>query len=127
MNMPVIAIAFGILLDLLGTAGFVATGMQHKTSLIPCAFGGVLLISGVIALTNAGLRKHLMHLSAAVGLFGALGGLGMSLPKLLKGAELARPMATWMQLAMGVLCLVFVGLCVKSFRDARKAREAAGA
>ncbi|MDX2080259.1 MAG: hypothetical protein SFU53_05695 [Terrimicrobiaceae bacterium] len=121
--MPKLAIVFGVLLDLLGTAAFLATGASHFTALIPVFFGTPLIICGILALSQPGIRKHVMHVAALFGLLGTLGGLGMGLPKL--GALLAgtaeRPLAIQLQIAMGVLSLVFVILCVKSFIDARRA------
>jgi hypothetical protein len=45
----------------------------------------------------------------------------MGLPKIsgLIAGTLERPTAVIMQIAMGVVCLVFLALCVKSFVDAR--------
>jgi len=120
--MPRLAITFGIILDLLGIAGFVFTGAQHPTALIPCAFGTLILLCGIIALRVPGSRKHVMHAAATVGLLGALGGLGMGLPKIaaaLDGTS-TRPLAVWLQIAMGAISLVFVVLCAKSFVDARR-------
>lgn len=65
---------------------------------------------------------HLMHLAALCGLLGALGGLGMAVPKLIRG-DLERPLAIASQVSMGVVCLIFVILCVRSFIQARKARQ----
>lgn len=94
------------------------------TALIPLAFGTPILVCGALALAKPGLRKHVMHVAAMFGLLGTLGGLGMGLPKL--GAVLAgtapRPVATALQIVMGVLSLIFLALCVKSFIDARRAR-----
>lgn len=119
-----LAIIFGILLDLLGSVAFIASGANAPTALIPSAFGMVILVCGILAKVKPGIRKHVMHVAAVFGLLGTLGGLGMGLPKL--GAVLnhtaARPFAVWVQLGMGVLCLVFLVLCVKSFIDARRAR-----
>jgi hypothetical protein len=47
----------------------------------------------------------------------------MKLPSLLAGQEVARPAAVISQSIMGALTAVFVALCVKSFIDARKARQ----
>ena len=47
----------------------------------------------------------------------------MGIPKLLKGNQSPAVLG---QLVMGVLCLVFVYLCVQSFVAVRKAREASG-
>jgi hypothetical protein len=66
-----------------------------------------------------------MHGAALVGLLGTLGGLGMSVPKLVRSEPLARPIATYSQLALGILAAIFVVLAVKSFIDARRSRRAA--
>lgn len=123
--MPKLAIIFGLLLDLLGVAAFLATGSTHITALIPTFFGTPILAAGIVSLTFPNVRTHAMHVAAAFGLLGTLGGLGMGLPKL--GALLAgtaeRPVAIQLQIAMGVISLIFLGLCVKSFIDARRARQ----
>lgn len=122
--MPKLAIIFGLILDVLGVASFIATGATHLTALIPSIFGTMIFLSGILAHVRPGLRKHAMHVAAMFGLFGTLGGLGMGLPKI--GAVLAgaaeRPVAVVMQIAMGLISLVFLGLCVKSFIDARRAK-----
>jgi len=122
--MPKLAIIFGLILDLLGVGAFVATGATHYTSLIPSVFGTVILICGLVAVVRPGIRKHAMHVAAMFGLLATLGGLGMGLPKLglLLAGTAARPLAVSMQIAMGVISLIFVALCVKSFIDARRAR-----
>ncbi|HEY5792401.1 MAG TPA: hypothetical protein VIS74_03825 [Chthoniobacterales bacterium] len=122
--MPLLSIVFGALLDLLGAYGFVSTGGTHYTSLIPSAFGTLLILCGLLALALPSARKHFMHAAATVGLLGTLGGLGMGLPKLsalLAGAA-ARPSAVVLQILMGVISLVFVALCVRSFILARRAK-----
>lgn len=122
--MPKIAITFGLILNALGVASFLATGATHLTALIPAIFGTVIFLSGIIAHVRPGARKHAMHVAAMFGLLGTLGGLGMGLPKI--GAVLAgtavRPVAVLMQISMGLIALVFLLLCVKSFIDARRAK-----
>lgn len=122
--MPKLAIIFGLILDLLGVGAFVATGATHYTSLIPSVFGTVILICGLLSVVRPGIRKQAMHVAATFGLLGTFGGLGMGLPKLglLLAGTAARPLAVSMQIAMGVISLIFVALCVKSFIDARRAR-----
>lgn len=120
-----ITIAFGVILIALGVVGYVATGQQSPTALIPAAFGVLLLICGVLA-RKEHLRKHVMHAAAALGVLGFLG----SAPGLIKaftllgGGEVERPAAVASQAIMAVLSLIFVILCVKSFIDARRARTA---
>ncbi len=125
MNMPTLSIIFGLLLNVLGLVVFVATGSVHKTALIPCIFGIILFLAGLAAAVSPKSRMHLMHVAALTALIGTLGGFGMSLPKLpgLVAGEAARPFAVWEQLGMGVLCMVFLILCVKSFIAARRARK----
>jgi hypothetical protein len=119
-----VSIGFGIFLMLVGVVGFL-TGESHSpTALIPAGFGLVLAVLGLLAL-KATLRKHAMHAAAMVGLIGLIGAAVMSVPKLpalLSGGELDRPKAVIAQLVMAVACLIFVGLCVKSFIDARRRR-----
>lgn len=114
-------ILFGVLLILLGAGGYVGSGMTSPTALIPAVFGLLLIVAGAIT-RNEARRKHAMHGAAMVGLLGFLGSASglLQLPALMSGGEVARPMAVWSKSAMAALCLVFVGLCVKSFIDARR-------
>jgi hypothetical protein len=115
---------FGLLLVALGVGGFVGTGSVHLTALIPAGFGLALGLLGLVALKD-GLRKHAMHLAAMVGLIGAVGGAVMLLLPVIKGAAIEFPVAYACQSALTVLCLIFVGLCVNSFVQARRRRAAA--
>jgi hypothetical protein len=115
-----ITIGFGVLLIALGLAGYFATGMVSWTALIPAFFGLPLAGLGALAL-NQYLRKHAMHLAAMIGLLGFIGGAFSLVRPLLKGSDI-KPVAASMQALMALACAVFVGLCVKSFIDARRAR-----
>ena len=122
--MPKLAILFGLILDAMGVASFIATGATHFTALIPSIFGTIILLSGILALVRPDLRKHAMHVAAVFGLLGTVGGLGMGLPKIgaLMAGTAQRPVAVVMQISMGLIALVFLALCVKSFIDARRAK-----
>lgn len=113
------AIIFGVLLIVLGIASFVATGSMHKTALIPAYFGAAIALCGIIAL-NANLRMHAMHGAAMVAVLGFIGALVPIIIGVSHG--IPRPVALLCQAIMLVLCGGFVGLCVKSFRDARRNR-----
>lgn len=119
--MPTVTIVCGLILSALGPIGYFAAEKQSGTAFIPTGFGLVLLVCGVLALNEARL-KHAMHAAAMVGLLGFLGAGAMAIKKLAAGdtAGLALPM----QAIMAVVCGVFVGLCVKSFIDVRRARTA---
>src|SRR5205823_5834869 len=112
------AIGTGVLLIGLAAWGFFGAEPEHRsgTAGIPAGFGVALLLLGVIALKEH-RRKHAMHAAAAVGLIGLVGAAVMVVRKLAGGGELSR--GTTAQLAMAVLCAVFVGLCVNSFIQAR--------
>jgi hypothetical protein len=114
-------IVFGLLLTILGLAGYFLTGGVSITALIPAFFGVVLLVLGFLARAE-NMRKHAMHAAAAVGLIGLLGALSSLLRAPM---ETRSAMANFSQIAMVILTAVFVALCVKSFRDARRARAAA--
>ena len=113
-------ILFGVLLTLLGGGGYFLSGASSPTALIPAVFGVLLLALGLLARSEP-IRKHAMHAAATV----ALVGCGGALFSLMRAAAAGpgNPMATLSQGAMVVLTAVFVGLCVKSFKDARRARS----
>ena len=113
------SVLFGMVLVLLGAGFFVGTGAKHATALIPAFVGAPIALCGWLALIPE-RRAVFAHLGLALGVLGFLGGLGM-------GAK------TWMskgltssaieQLLMGVICAVYLFLCIQSFRAARKARK----
>lgn len=118
-------IAFGVILILLGAGGYFGTGAVSPTALIPSAFGLVLLVLGVLA-RDPGKRKHAMHFAALVALLGVggtVGALGDAFA-VIGGREVARPAAAIAKASMAILMLVFLGLCVRSFIEARRSRSA---
>lgn len=99
----------------------IAPEKVSPTALIPSAVGAVFLLiaAGVIFAPN--LRKHLMHVGAVVGVLGFLGGF---MPIIRAGSlDYTKP-SIKTGLLMSLVCAIFVALAVKSFIDARKAREA---
>ena len=124
--MPKISIVFGVLLLIVGLAGFLLTGSQHPTALIPAILGLLLSIAGGVAMIE-GMKMHAMHAAVLVGLLGFLGTLDgyLGVIKLVTGGE-ARPATVLSKVITSILCGVFVFLCVQSFIAARKARKAAG-
>jgi hypothetical protein len=125
--MPTLAIVFGIILNAMGFGAYLASDPRAFTALIPVLFGSIIFLCGFMAVIKPSIRMHVMHVAALTGLLGTLGGLGMGLPKLgtLIAGTADRPLATSMQIALGVVCLCFLVLCVKSFIDARRARKSA--
>jgi hypothetical protein len=146
--MPIYAMLFGAALIGVGVYGYVDTGSKHPTALIPAALGVVIALLGAGALSGGAIRKHTMHAAAAIALLGAL----MTIPGVLSFASMMttseteqvrqgvsqaktpqdeteknkeKLMAGVSKTATFALCAIFVGFCVKSFIDARLARQGA--
>jgi hypothetical protein len=123
--MAKVTIVFAILFIILGAVGFITTGSQHPTALIPAVLGILLGTFGGMALTADAKRRMLfMHINVTLGLLGFLGTL-MGLIAwfhMLGGAVVANPPATEAKAVMALLCLIYVALCVRSFIAARRAR-----
>ena len=118
--MPSTSIISGILLILLGIAGYlfsVADGNTSLTALIPAVFGVLLVILGFVAKQNENLRKHLMHAAVLVALIGFL----IPTVRLAGNAgNLQISLAVLSQGLMALICLFFVILSVQSFINARR-------
>ena len=122
------AILFGVLLCGLGLVGYFAPNVlgdpgekgTSPTALIPAGVGAILLICGMIVSAAPNTRKHVMHVAAAVGLLGAVGGF---MPLMRSNFDFSKASAV-SGLLMIILCAVFVILCVRSFILARAARAA---
>jgi hypothetical protein len=121
---------FGVLLLALGGSAYLLTDSMHRSQLAPAVLGLVLLLCGVLANTENSRRRMLwMHIAVTVGLLGFLGTI-MGLidgVKLALGTVFPHPVAVEEKAATSVICLVFVGLCVRSFIAARRARTVAEA
>jgi hypothetical protein len=111
----------GSLLAVLGIVGYLGTGMQSLTALIPTLFGLLFVLLGRLG-RREGMRKHAMHGAAALALIGLVAtapGLVRMYP-MLRGEALERPAAVIAQAIMAVLCAVFLVLAVRSFVAARR-------
>jgi L-asparagine transporter-like permease len=134
--MAKLAMVFGILVALVGVAGYVSTHFWH--ALIPVVLGVLLILLGLVANTEDVKRRMLaMHIAVTVGLLGFLG----TIPGLIAmmgfvtgthqetanehievGTLSVHKLAAEVQSATSILCLIFVLLCVRSFIAARRAR-----
>ena len=118
--MAKVTLVFALLLIVLGLVGFVGTGSEHPTALIPAWFGLALGVFGMLAMSRKERRRKLfMHINVTLGLLGFLGSI----------AEIVRSMASSKDLdatallaktAMAWLLLIYVMLCVRSFIVARR-------
>ena len=123
--MAKVTLVFAVLLIALGLAGFIGTGSEHYTALIPAALGLLLGIFGALSFSpDAGRRKLFMHINVTLGLLGFVGTVMGLLQwfQMLAGRVSKNPPATESKAAMALLCLIYVALCIRSFIAARKAR-----
>ena len=132
--MAKVTLVFALLLVLLGLGGYFGTGSLHPTALIPTWFGLALGIFGFLAISpNEGRRKLFMHINVTIALLGFLGAAvevirslvsTMDLNAVMAGAQPApvNPIALGSKIIMACLLLIYVGLCVRSFIAARRAR-----
>ena len=119
--MAKISIFFGLLLVTLGLSLYVISDLsaaKRWTALIPSGFGVLIGLFGIVSLVPK-WRKHAAHIAALLGLLGGIGGFMQGI----KGMQKEDPSALAVsgQLLMGIICIIYVGFCVKSFIMARKA------
>jgi len=122
--MAKVTLVFAALSIALGLVGYLGTGSQHPTALIPAGFGLLLGIFGALAISpNEGRRKLFMHVNVTIGLVGFLGALISAL----HGYGQARAaglepdqIALAAKLTMAGLMFIYVNLCVRSFIAARR-------
>ena len=121
--MPSTTIVSGILLILIGIAGYAFSlidGNTSLTALIPSAFGVVLVILGIAATYSEGMRKHLMHAAMVIGLLGFLIPTFRLISQI---NDIKISLAVLSQALMAIVCLFYVILGVQSFVNARRNRE----
>lgn len=115
-----ITMLFGLALIATGIGFYFGSNQESVTALIPSFIGIIFVVCALIARRGEGARKHAMHVVAVLSLLSA----GMTAKGLfaLIGGDTSMP-------AMGrsitfVLCLLLLVLCVNSFIQVRKARNA---
>jgi len=127
-RMAIVSLVIGGLLIAVGVAGYMpgmSEGTPHITALIPAFVGIALQLCGILTLLKPALTKHVMHAAAMIGVLGFLGGVGRIVSMLMKGDGIVLDIKLYSLIAMSVLCAIFVFMCVNSFIQVRKARQAA--
>ena len=118
--MPTTTRIVGLVLMILGIAGYWLTGRTSVTALIPAFFGVVFVILAYVA-RNEAARRHAMHAAVAIALLGLLGVLARAVPSIADG-QIARP-AVIAQLLTALIFAYYIYLGVQSFITARRARR----
>jgi peptidoglycan/LPS O-acetylase OafA/YrhL len=119
IKMENVALLAGGLLVAIGFAGYSISDVKSMTAFIPSGIGLIFLAVGIVVILKPGTRKHAMHVAAMVALLGllAVGGrglMGLSSMNLAKGISFGGSV---------VVLLAFLVLAIRSFIEARRARE----
>jgi len=117
-----ITLLFALAYILLGLGGFVLTGSVHKTALIPCAFGVLFVLFGLLAFKEK-LRKHVMHAAVLIALLAFVATVKAlaHLPELFNGTA-EKPASIITQSLNAGFSILYIVLAVRSFIQARRAR-----
>jgi hypothetical protein len=122
-----VTLLFAVLLVALGLIGYVGTGSQHVTALIPTWFGVALALFGLLAMSPSEARRNLfMHINVTIGLLGFIGGAVEAIRGYVHAQSaglVPDQIALASKLTMTGLLLIYVILCVRSFIAARQARK----
>lgn len=125
--MAKVTIIFGVLLIVLGLAGYFGTGSARPTALIPAWFGVALGVGGFLAISpSEGRRKIFMHINVTIGLIGCVGAFIVGVQGYGHARSLGEDpdyIAFAAKIAMGMILLTYTILCVRSFIEARRARQ----
>lgn len=123
-DMPRLSVGFGVSLIILGVAMYFISGRVSLTALIPVPFGAALVVLGAVAKRSAS-TMHAMHAAAVVAVVGIAGSWNgvPQIARLLLGGEVANPLAAGAKTLMAAGLAAFLGFCVGSFRQARKASQ----
>jgi hypothetical protein len=122
--MPGITIAYGGLMILLGFFGYGLAESKSLTALIPTFAGIIFVVLGLLAFKPS-LRRELMHVAVVLGLLATLASIRGFMQILAVFRDEASGLAVLMQILMGVLSGIYVGLCVRSFVNVRRERKKA--
>ncbi len=122
--MAKVTLLFAGLLVVLGFVGYLGTGSQHPTALIPTWFGVALGLFGFLAISPSESRRKLfMHINVTIGLLGFLGGAIEAIRGYLHARSAGLDpdqIALASKVTMSGLMLVYVVLCVRSFISVRR-------
>lgn len=124
--MAIPAMITGLLLIVIGVVGYAGQEGEKAspTALIPAVFGAIIALCGVVVVFKESLRKHAMHLAAAVALIGMLGAPYPIFKRAFKGSPIDASEPAVVSAALTTLILaVFLAMCVRSFAAARRARQ----
>ncbi len=122
--MPSFTVRVGVILVVLGVAGYVMTGGVSLTALIPSLFGLALALCGVLASRSPSARPTALRVAiliAAVGCIATIGAVGQMAALTGSGGG-TRPSQV-SRASMALILLVYLAFAVRAFvQDALRAR-----
>jgi hypothetical protein len=119
--MAKVTLVFAVLLIVLGLAGFLGTGSEYPTALIPTWVGLAMGVFGLLAISPSERRRKLfMHINVTIGLVAYLGVM-VEIVRNIAWSKEVDVTALFAKTAMAWLLLIYIILCVRSFRAARRA------
>ena len=122
--MAKVTLVFAVLLVALWLAGYLGTGSQHGTALIPAWIGLALGIFGFLAISPSESRRKLfMHINVTIALLMWIGTcveITRSVIVAHAAGKSPDPIAMYSKQALAFLLLFYVALCVRSFVVARR-------
>jgi uncharacterized membrane protein (UPF0136 family) len=123
--MPKITLTFAVLLVVLGLTGYLGTGSEHLTALIPLWIGLALGVGAYLAISpKESRRKLFMHTNVTIALLGFLGTAVELVRSYVHAAAVGmppEPIALSAKIMLASLLLIYIILCVRSFKKARLA------
>ena len=118
--MAKVTLVFAVLLIVLGLVGYLGTGSEHSTALIPTWVGLAMGLFGLLAMDKRERKRKLfMHVNVTIGLVGYLGVM-VEIVRNFAWSKEVDATALLAKTAMAWLLLIYVILCVRSFRAARR-------
>jgi hypothetical protein len=118
-----VTLVFSVLLIALGLVGYMGTDSLHPTALIPAWIGVALGFGGLLAISpKESRRKLFMHVNVSIGALGFLGGAVEVVRSYVHATfvDTAEMAAMASKLALTTLMLIYLLLCVRSFKAARR-------
>jgi uncharacterized membrane protein (UPF0136 family) len=121
--MAKITLTFAVLLIVLGLTGYLGTGSQYPTAMIPTWIGLALGVSAYLSISpKESRRKLFMHTNVTIAALGFIGAIAMVIRGFIHDSSSAVNWAAqYSKVTLAALLLIYIILCVRSFRKARLA------
>jgi uncharacterized membrane protein (UPF0136 family) len=121
--MAKVTLTFAVLLIVLGLTGYLGTGSQYPTAMIPTWIGLALGVSAYLSISpKESRRKLFMHTNVTIAALGFIGAIAMVIRGFIHDSSSAVNWAAqYSKVTLAALLLIYIILCVRSFRKARLA------